>query len=282
MESMLKKATNDELYKLMDALYESGDITDNQAVILLAIVEELVERGEMPQITDEDVSAALEKSHAMIAAGRADDLDTHEDTSWLNRALSAAVAERQARRRRFLRNGVAVASIIVVITLVNAGTALAFHRNFLGEFFQFTGQALYTWVSGEPDSGTDLDLIPFITQLDEFNIPVRMITKIPSGFIHSHIEVVYDVEPYKLSAWFAGISSERSFSIDVNGDPHSTKAEANVGTATGTIDHLDFTVAVYQNNSRMKAIWEDNGYRMTIQGDLTFDEIEAMIKSIQE
>lgn len=284
MNSMLKKATNDELNKLLETLFESQDISENQADLMFAIVEELNERGQMPQISDSDINDVLQIAKTPIEHNKAPQPNDN-NYAWVKRALVSAMNEKKERKRQWIRKGAVLASVVVITVLLNAGSALAFHRNFLSEFFQFTGQAISSLFVEDRDPDVaiiDPNLTQLNSQLDELGISVRLPTKILDGSAFDYLNVVYDTEPYFVFAWFTYFDTERSYSIDINGDLDSAYSETDNADFIATIDHLDFTVGLYSNRDKLVAIWSDNGYAITIQGDITPNEVEALVKSIQE
>lgn len=294
MNTMLKNATTAELNDLLDTLWSSPEINGKQADLMYAIVDELEERGDLSDEADEDIDKSLNRIREVALsvkdnAKQEGRVESPEDSAtWFTPALSAALEQRAENRARLKKHSKIAAAVIIIILLVNTGTSFAWNINFLGDLFKYSGQAissLFNLDAAIDKSAVSVELLPLWEKLDDLNIEVNLPTKTPDGYYFEQISLLLQEEPYSLAAWFSTFDDTDAFSITIDGTNVlgvGSSSEAGYNNDLPTIIHNKMLFPVYENDGRIKVIWEDNNYQIVIQGSLSYDDMKEIIESIME
>jgi hypothetical protein len=93
MRGMMRRATTDELYRLMEITLESDPITNDQADLLYDIIDELTERGEIQKPSKEEVQASYRRLKDKIFKLTKKIIDESEDPHKIIRSLMDNAAD---------------------------------------------------------------------------------------------------------------------------------------------------------------------------------------------
>ncbi|MCL2030265.1 MAG: DUF4367 domain-containing protein [Oscillospiraceae bacterium] len=288
MPDMLRHATVENLDLLMDTLFHVDDISPEQVEFLRAVVDELRERGEIPDVTEEENRASLEAMRRRIQErANAPPEAAPEDTNWmaeLNGDILRDRARAAARFRRF-RNFTVSAMAAVVILFLFHTVAEAAGYSLLGSAARWSKGAVYFvfGVGGTeefPKINTNAyDKLKFT--LDRLGVHAALPDYIPDGFIFDSLEPEEPDEMVNLVAWFA--SEEGFFSVSVSRiipgeDLKFNESDGAEHTELYSSQRGEFFITT--NMGRMNAIWYHGIYEIVIQGNLSYEQLIQMLDSI--
>ena len=282
---MIKTATVEELRILMGSLMNAAENTPDEIDMLYAIVDELKERGEVREFTTDEKRCFAEE--AIRRAEETENIIEVNDTSWHDRILQDAAADRRERSLRIRKALMTTASVAVVIFLINTITVRASGVNFIDDFINWTGNAIYSLFGRERDEGVALiesQMQPLHDKLDEFGVNVALPTSFLKGYTFKGVTVYLAEEPYILEAWFEQFGSQKEISLKIDGSPSggiSSIAEVNDWEGLAPISHNDSIFNVYENVDRLMVIWLDGSYVISLQGTMSYKEAMAIIESIE-
>ena len=281
MSSLLKSATLEELDMMMSSLLCAEDISDDQSSFLLAIVDELKERGEYKEFFEEDTS-----DYAKELVKKALEEPPVEDYSWVERAMLDAKADRRIKKRNRLRFVASTLAVVVVILLTNTITISVSGINFIDDFTRWGVNAIYSLFGFERVAEVALvggEMQPLQDKLDELGIAVTLPKSMLQGFRFLEVIVSVAGEPYMLNAWFQQYGEQKTISLTIDGTPQNgpgSLAEVSEAEEYEPIVHNGVTYRVYGNYERIQVIWKEGTYLLLLQGDMTYAEARAIIESI--
>jgi len=283
---MIKTATVEELRILMGSLMNAAENTPDEIDMLYAIVDELKERGEVREFTTDEKRCFAEE--AIRRAEETENIIEVNDTSWHDRILQDAAADRRERSLRIRKALMTTASVAVVIFLINTITVRASGVNFIDDFINWTGNAIYSLFGRERDEGVALvesEIQALQDKLDEFGITVALPRSFLKGYTFKAIVVDLEEAPYIVTAWFEQFGSQKEISIKIDGsvvDGLGSMAEVNDWEGLEPIENGGVSYYVYENHDRLKVIWDENSYVMSLQGKFSYKEAKAIIESIKK
>lgn len=285
MRELTKHATTHELHVLMDMVHESETTTSEQAELLYAIVDELTDRGEIDEITEEEIHAALKKT--MLKAKRPDFAQKPMSQTEFERMddLRADMLKdrqrRKARRKSYFRSSVIAASVVFALFLTNTIT-LATGHDLFGSIARWSKDAVY-FVFGvdsavEPKQGISKEYYSLKMTLDDLGIQIDLPKHLPQGFMFASIEP--DASS-NIVAWF--VNGDDEFSISVKQVTGASKERFNESDGEDTSEvysNANGTYMITTNKNRKKAIWYQGIYEIKIQGNITYEQLTQMLDSI--
>lgn len=292
MREALKHATLEDLYLLMDVVANSEMIVNNgQIDLFYSIVDELLKRGEIPKTTEIEKLTMLEEIKKRVANEQESFSPSEEKQpeSWQLR-LSEDIQKDKARSKRrhkaVIRITTAIASVIIILFLNNA-VSLATGFDFLSKVSQWTKDAIriVTGIenSSEPSKEGTLEYNVLINHLLELGVHVDLPTFIPEGFHFDMIDPSQSDDPLYVTAWFSDGNTYFSVRVKWIGEVDGNSFfEANNSENTESYLNEFGEFMVLSNNSRAKAIWQQNGYEFQIQGEFSKDTIIQMLDSIKK
>ena len=270
MREMVKRIATEHLYKLMDITLESESVTDDQADLLYSIIDELMERGEMQKISEEEVRASYQHLLEKV----------EKQKGQSNQALVNVTKENpkpSKSQRKWLHPALVAASIAVALFLTNAVT-LAVGFDFFGSVARWSKDAVYFIFGSPTEDGKEMD--PEYCFLNDtlvnLSIQVDLPKYLPSGFRFDTIEPDEPTEFSPIHAWF--IRGESEFFINVKRVASTVSfSEAN-DEEQSEVYKGKYMIAM--NNDRIKALWYQGIYEIIIQGTLTYEELTQILDSI--
>jgi hypothetical protein len=286
MKGMLAHATTEELYKLADTIIAGEDLTDEQAALLDDIGTELEKRGEWKKISMEEAETLGEQIRQRAAAETRAETDK-ETPSWVAQLLQDAeedVRQRNAKRRKVT---VAAAGLVVVLLVSNSISAWA-GFDFIAWAFARVQHGFHMITAGESEETEKVEafeLQSVRSNLAENDVLLKLPTWLPEKFYFQEFNDTNTVAPFYMTAWFTDGTSQFSLQIREAGSQEELDSWMEAGN-TEELGELDkrvisgVTYAVASNYGKAKAIWHENNYELTIQGDLTSEELTAMLESI--
>lgn len=285
MRELLKHATTNELRLLMNTFMDTESTTSDQVDMLFAVVDELTERGELPKKTEYETQAALEKMKAMIRE-RENHPQTDEDTepAWMDdlRAdLEQDRLRRKARRRPIIRTSLIAASLVLILFLSNA-VALANGHDLFGSIARWSKDAVYFVFGSDSDEDpakvtTDVYIVLKLT-LADIGIKVDLPTYMPDGFVFDSIEPENADGSTAIYAWFTNGSDLFSITINKVSDIIFSESNGKDYTEIYTAPNGEYMITV--NENRIKAVWFQGIYEISVQGNISYDELTKILDSI--
>lgn len=282
MNEQLKVKTTEELRHLMRNLLNTPETSEDDADVLYAIVDELMERGDMQRPTEKEkredmerIQRAIEKDIEMNAGKK------HGNPEWLKNAIADARANKLRKRLRLRRYTKAAVFSVIVILLANTITFQVSGFNPITRFLHWTGFAI---------TGVERTVLEYgaweklKVELDSRDIQVSSPEAAPQGWAFSRVDIVLDFEPYCLSGWLETDGGTKEMSLTIDGIYITGNDGINESDSLEPLDsifHNNMEYLVYGNKQRTLVRWEDNGYHLALQGDITYSEAEAIIKSIE-
>lgn len=185
----------------------------------------------------------------------------------------------------WLRRTTAAAAVIAVLAVVTV-SANAFGYDLWGkaatwtqEFFRFGGETPTTEVT-EPDKRDDVVYSSLQEALDKAGITEKLApTWFPDGYVFS--DVVVTDSPREISVYANYIKENTELVVSIRriigSEPEEIEKSENLITA---YDANGVTYYIFSNYEKMKAAWIVGEYECYITGELTIEEMKAIIDSI--
>jgi hypothetical protein len=179
--------------------------------------------------------------------------------------------------KKALRPVLLAASIVAVFSVTNI-VAYANGVDFFGLFSKWTQDAVYFVFGNSTEEQTvevDAEYSRLINVLNTLEMQVDLPKYIPDGYVFFSIEPDEPVDFLPVAAWF--VRGDDRFSIKVN--PLGTVSSHSEVNAEEQLIHNGIYL-ITSNLHRMKAVWHQENYEITIQGDITHDELIKILDSI--
>ena len=127
--------------------------------------------------------------------------------------------------------------------------------------------------------------VQFVDKLEVLEINVALPKYWPDGYSYSHIEENVPTEPEEyVICYFTYDRRELYFSIesvlDESSDSDYLAAYEMSGDAVRTYTNDNGSYIIYTNNAYTSAVWFDNGYLLSIVGDITEEDLLRIVDSI--
>jgi hypothetical protein len=292
---------NEEFDKTIKSSYP---LDSEQAQYVHSIVKELRERGEIEacpdEKADENYLLLLKKCKEVMDslpqdAGTVDVVlelfqrTTSEELLTFRAAFSPrendrlsgldAEAPRPRPPRRKFHPALIAASVAVLLFVTNIVVTYAFRFNFLAEFARWSQETVY-FVVGEPDTDAKRGhsaYRPLENVLNSLGIYVDLPWFAPDRFEYSFIEPEEPTAFAPIHAWFVDGNDFYHIRVKRVAKDHELHFEVNADEPSWFYkEHFLIT----SNMHRMVAIWRQDDYELTIQGDLTYEELTQILDSI--
>jgi hypothetical protein len=291
MRNWLKCASTAELNLLMDMAWDASVESSEQAELLMAVMGELKERGEIPDVTDEDRDAALEAMWRRIKErNNANSTAVCEDKrnpAWvdrLNKDMSEDQARAAARFRRFRSAAISTAAAVLLLFFANT-VAIAAGHNLLGTVAKWSSDAMY-YVFGidnddEPSKVVNYEYGVLKVTLKNLRIQVDLPSHIPDDFIFDSIAPDEPDELSNIVAWY--VCNDRFFSISIKRFDFYEDAgffESDGAGDTEVYPESSGKYLITRNMDRVAAMWHQGLYEITIQGNITYEQLTSILDSI--
>lgn len=180
----------------------------------------------------------------------------------------------------------AVLAIVLVLTVGTTLTAKAFHidiwskfASWTKEFFQFTDGEQGASVAN-PETEINLELKSLQDALKQYTVAEKLVPKwMPEGYINKDLSVVSTPRALNISAVY-----------EKNDERLIIKIRQTIGVPANQVEKSDDLFEIYtlggvdyyifSNNSNLQAKWSIGEFECVIGGNITLEEMKAMINSI--
>ena len=251
-----------------DALQES---TEPDTEMILYITEVLAKREK-----ESNPSADVQRAYKSFVQNYM----PANQTNKTNKPLSLI-----SRMPRWLKS-VAVLAIALGLLLIGTASADAMDFDLFGmvarwtaEVFHFSDATEGTEYT-EPGQTDSMAYSSLQDALNRFRIQQRLVpTWFPEGYKYKEVEV-FDT-PFEKS--FYAIYTKDSFRIQVSIRQLSGSVPEEIEKSEGFIEAYEangVSYYLFQNNKRLQAVWHVGEFEGVIAGNITVDEIKAMVDSI--
>ena len=286
MRDMVKHAATEDLHELVDTLLSAEQMSEQQSNLLYEVVDELIKRGEVTKVTEEDRQTTYEgilrkineKSDSPISA-------CQEGPDWTAKLYADAEQDRAYTPSRFrsLIKYAAIAAVIMIGVFMAGAIAQAAGLDFFGTLGKWGKNAVEfitgrTWEHDEEFSDA-IQLIGVSAKLRDMDIEVDLMTWLPEGTEFVKFERESIESPKALCSWFVRENSYYSLFITEYYADNSLKNEVNSEKAPVVINKREYLIV--ENLDRIQAYWLDGKYELLLQGNLTRSQIEKILKSIK-
>jgi hypothetical protein len=289
MKVMLRNAATEDLYELFQTVFEAEGYSKAQAELLYSISDELEKRGEAQAISQEDARIRIERIRRQIAILPTEQSQTAETAgqpAWMAKLLEDSQEDIRRGKAKHKRTAAIAACAIVVVLLSNSISALA--------GFDFLAWALARvrygvhMITAQESSGTEkLESTEYrhINKLLQDNdVYVKIPTWTPDGFVFSEFDAASTSSPFFMTAWFT--NGGQFFSLQIREAGSAAERDSWMETEDiaepgelSIVEISGVSYAIADNNARIKAVWIEGDYELTIQGDLTREQITKMLES---
>lgn len=191
-------------------------------------------------------------------------------------------------RRRLGRIAILAASIVVLLSLMMA-TTYALGYDLWGTFAQWTKDT-FAFVSGSATNSTEepiteVEYASLQAALDAYGVAEPLApTWIPDGFVLDSVSVDDTSSPRVILFQASYCCEDRWIAIqitmhrDANSVIYTEWQKDDAGITTMEIENCTFYMM--RNAERECAAWSKKPFECSIIGDITFDELSEMLKSI--
>ena len=285
MYEHLAHAPTAELWQLVHMMPLSADPSKELSVYLSEIMDELKRRGELGAASEEEMRACFEGALAKAA-----ELQRMEKLKAARQRLISDIQENRTQKNRRLARlwkiGVA-ATAAVAIFAISGTIATSAGFDFWGSISRWTSDAWHT-ITGQAHvedtmMESDQNFTPLWDKLDELDIPVALPSVVPKGFKFDSFGDASAEPPKRMLAWFG--NGTQAFSLGIKQvDAENYTSSHEINPEEGVTDELIGGVhyAVMENNGRMRAVWFDGEYELSLQGELSQEQLVAMLESIEK
>lgn len=187
---------------------------------------------------------------------------------------------------RVFKTVAAVLAIVLVLTVGTTLTAKAFHIDIWSRFaswtkdiFQFAENPQET-IAEKPEPENNLELTSLQDALAQQNITERLAPNwLPEGYVNTDVRVKASPRAITISAFFEKDEEELVMTIRQTIDTPAKQVEKSDDLfeiyTTGGVDYY-----IFSNNKKLQAKWSIGEFECVIGGNITLDEMKAMIDSI--
>lgn len=187
---------------------------------------------------------------------------------------------------RILKTVAALLAIVFVLAVGTTLTAKAFHvdiwakfASWTKEFFQFTDSAQGITVAN-PEKENNLELKSLQDALMQYSVTEKLVpTWMPEGYKSGDLSIVSTPRLLNINALYK--NNEDRLIIRVSqtiGAPAKQVEKSDDLFEIYTVGGIDYYI--FSNNSNLQAKWTIGEYECVIIGQITLDEMKAMIDSI--
>jgi hypothetical protein len=186
---------------------------------------------------------------------------------------------------RLISKAGVTAAVLAIVMAINS-FASAFGFNFIAAIGTWTGQA-FEFMAGQrsqqgnyPRVAGELSDIALI--LDDLGIVIGLPMAIAEGFWFDKVDEIHRETPVTMMAWFTNGDSFFSLKVyEVTDLSSGVWVEANREDGWEPFLMRSVTYFLTENNARSAATWYDGAYKVTIQGQITREQILDMVRSIE-
>lgn len=180
----------------------------------------------------------------------------------------------------------AVLAIVLVLTVGTTLTAKAFHidiwskfASWTKEFFQFTDSAQGITVAN-PEKENNLELKSLQDALMQYSVTEKLVpTWMPEGYKNKDLSVVSTPRMLNINAIYEKNDERLIIKIcHTIGAPAKQVEKSDDLFEIYTLGGVDYYI--FSNNSNLQAKWSIGEFECVIGGNITLEEMKAMINSI--
>lgn len=277
----LEKLNMDQLQDLLRQDYESSDDDEMDMEYISAIIEVIKKRNlESDEPVQFDVKAdwkAFKEKYILT-----------EPTQ----IISITQPSSKKRARSKWKIWQTVAAVLVVTVLLGTFTAQAFGYNLFRIIAQWTDE-IFTLRNPVEDTSTQSDLVELPQDmlfesiqevLDKLNITVNAVPKwYPEGFTQTQMVIAQQLpERILIDAVFENADRLISISLTIYNEIPDDVLAYYMKDDTPVVEYEIWGVTHYimSNFDKNIVVWMNDNVEVSIQGDITEDELLLMVKSI--
>lgn len=263
MNLNLETASVPELDMLLKMAVDSNN--DDCIALIEDIMAELEKRGELRDLTQEEIEQGY--------------------NNCLNKIQRTEIKV-SPRKRKSSKRYIAAAAVIAVS--VSFTIAYAANFGFLMSVINWTKDTVQ-YVFGIKDSSDDdrgqyTQFYNLQFDLQNLGISINLPAWVPEDYMFESIEITNAELPKHVTAWFSNGDNFISLKVleiaDLNNSDMTEVDDDVKSYIKNGIEHFIMTNGVSDKLS--KVFWVNNGFEITVQGQLTKEQLEKIIDSIYE
>ena len=262
--------TTEELEEILRLDAQAPEKQESDTEMILYVMEVLAARKRNNGHTGKTAREAYESfKHNYLP-----EVDNIETTSEVSTKTRIAFP-------RWLRSLTATAAVLAIL-LVGSVTAQAFGIDIWGTVVKWTQETFHFGEWGNSNANNELPYSSLQEALEKGNVSLLLApTWIPNGY--EMTEIITERSPLRIAYNAVYSNGEQNLRITVQ--EHLDKIPVYVEQSDGLVEEYEASGIIYylfENNERTQAVWIVDSYECRITGELTIEELELMIDSIEK